>query len=150
MSLAKDPIIRHEWDVSTQLHEPSSVRDQIVDLEAVLLGRVRKLYTAHKISFSEFDSNTNDCQTILDLAARVNSLRFNQVLTDMQQPAEKIIDAINSLEAAADKIQGFQKMFDILSRLIKLVGALLNAITRGSVAAIGTFVTELENIANSL
>lgn len=150
MSLAKDPITRQDWDKSTQLHEPSSVRDQIVDLESVLLARAKKLYTARKISFSEFESNTNDCQKILDFAAKTNSKQFNQVLTDMQQPAKKIIEAINSLEAAADKIQGFQRMFDILSRLIKLVGAILNAIPGGSVAAIGTLVTGLKDLADQL
>jgi len=150
MSLAKDPITRQDWDINSQIIEPSSMRDQIMELEFVLRKRIKKLYVTQKISFSDFDSLTNDCQKILDFAASINSVQFNQVLTDMHEPAKKIIEATNSLKEAAAEIQGFQKFFDVLSRLIKLVNVVFHAISGGGVAAIGTLVKELKDLADQL
>jgi hypothetical protein len=150
MSLAKDAVTRQDWDINSQLKEPSSVRDQIIELEFALRERAKKLFNTQKISFSEFQSITNDCQGILDLAAKINSMQFNQVLTDMGEPAKKIIEATNSLKKAAAKIQEFQKFFDILSRLIKLGQVVFNAISSGGVAAIGTLVTGLKDLSDQL
>ena len=150
MSLAKDAITRQDWDVNSQLKEPSSLRDRVIELENTLRKRAKDLYNTNKISFSEYESITNDCQRILDFAAKINSMQFNQVLTDMDEPAKKIIEATNSLEKAAAKIQGFQKFFDILSRLIKLGQVVFNAISGGGVAAIGTLVTGLKELGDRL
>jgi hypothetical protein len=150
MSLAKDAITRQDWDINSQLKEPSSLRDRVIELEKTLRDRAKYLYNTSKIGFSEYESITNDCQRILDFAAKINSMQFNQVLTDMEEPAKKIIEATNSLEQAAVKIQGFQKFFDILSRLIKLGQVVFNAISGGGVAAIGTLVTGLKDLGDQL
>lgn len=150
MSLAKDPITRENWDINSQLKEKDSLRDQIIELEFALRTRTKKLFDNQEISFSDFESITNDCQRVLDFAAKINSLQFNQVLTDTSKPAKKIIEATDSLKKAAAKIQEFQNFFDVLSRLIKLLQVVSNAISESSVAAIGTLVTGLKDLGDEL
>lgn len=150
MSSVENVITRENWDVNSQFKELSSLRDQIIDLEDALRKRAKELFNEKKISFSNYESITNDSQKIVDLAAQINSIQFNQVLTDMKEPAKQIIEATNSLNKAAAKIQGIQNFFDILSRLIKLGQVVANAISNGSIAGIGTLVTELKNIADRL
>ncbi|MCC5610658.1 hypothetical protein LC612_28885 [Nostoc sp. CHAB 5834] len=127
-----------------------SLKDKMIELKATLEKRATELSKAKKISPSELESITNDCQKLLDFAAKINSIELNKVLTDIDEPAQKIIDATNSLDKAAAKIQGFQNFFDILSPLIRLGEAVSNAIVSGGVAAIGNLVRELRDIGDRL
>ncbi|KAB8318699.1 hypothetical protein SD81_014800 [Tolypothrix campylonemoides VB511288] len=77
-------------------------------------------------------------------------MQFNKVLTDMDEPAKKIIEATNTLDKAAAKIQEVQKFIDVLSRLIKLGQVLSNVISGGGIAAISTLVTELKSFGDQL
>ncbi|MBN3940019.1 MAG: hypothetical protein V7L21_29855 [Nostoc sp.] len=127
-----------------------SLRDKINELKETLEKRATELFKAKEISPSELESISNDCQKVLDFAAKINSIELNKVLTDIDEPAQKIIEATNSLDKAAAKIQGVQNFFDILSPLIRLGEAVSNAIVSGGVAAIGNIVGELRDIGDRL
>lgn len=141
MSSAKD-ITREDWDTQS----PFSLRERLLELEFAIRKRAKELFDTGEISFSDYEKITNYCQDILNFVAKINSLQFTQVLTDMEKPGKEISDATSSLTKAADKIQSFQNFFDILSLLTKLGGVILNAISGGSVATIGSLVTELKDL----
>ena len=157
MSLAKASITRKLWDDDLQVYSPFAIRDKLIDCEVALRKQARELFYSQQISFSEYQSITNDLQSILDFAAKINSIGFNQVLTDMDEPAGAILKAIDDLNAAASKIKGYQKFFDILSRLIKLGGVILSAVAAvstgnpvGSVASIGSLVAGIQDLVDHL
>ncbi|MDM9583695.1 MULTISPECIES: hypothetical protein [unclassified Nostoc] len=127
-----------------------SLIDKMNELRATLEKRAAELFKAKKISQSDLESINNDCQKFVDFAAKLNSIELNKVLTDINEPAQKIIEATNSLDQAAAKIQEFQNFFDILSPLIRLGEAVSNAIVSGGVAAIGNLVRELRDVGNRL
>ncbi|MEH2005545.1 hypothetical protein [Nostoc sp.] len=128
-----------------------SLKNQMIELKSALEKRAAQLLHDQQISFSESKVINNECQKILDFAAKLNSIELNQVLTDINEPAKKIIEATNSLDKAAAKIQEAQKFFEILSPLIRLGEAVSKAIANPtSVAAIGTLVTELKDIGDRL
>ncbi|MEH2242919.1 hypothetical protein [Nostoc sp.] len=122
----------------------------MIELKSALEKRAAELLDEQKISFSESKLINNECQKILDFAAKLNSIELNKVLTDINEPAKKIIEATNSLDKAAAKIQEAQKFIDILSPIIRLGEAVSNAIVSGGVAAIGNLVRELQDIGDRL
>ncbi|MEI1374767.1 hypothetical protein PQG02_25760 [Nostoc sp. UHCC 0926] len=142
MSLVKNAITRQDWE------NPSSLRDQILKLQLAIRERAKELYKNPGISLNEYQEISNECQKILDLVAEINSRQFNQVLSDTNEAAQKIIEATTSLDQAAAKIQDAQKLLDILSGLIRLGKAISNAIVNVGVARIDTVVRELRNIAD--
>ncbi|MEH1902180.1 MAG: hypothetical protein V7L04_12380 [Nostoc sp.] len=123
-----------------------SLIDKMKELRKTLEERATELFKAKKISQSDLESISNDCQKFVDFAAKLNSIESNKVLTDIKEPAQKIIEATNSLDKAAAKIQGVQNFFEILSPLIRLGEAVSKAIGSGGVAAIGNIVRELQDI----
>ncbi|MEH2371437.1 hypothetical protein [Nostoc sp.] len=144
MSLNKNAITKQDWE------NASSLKDQILKLQVAFRKRAKYLYSNQKISLNEFNIISNKCQKILDLVAEINSRQFNQVITDMDEAVQKIIEATNSLDKAAAKIQETQNLIDILSSLITLGEAVSMAIVDGGVAAIGTLVRELRDIGDRL
>lgn len=147
-------ITRDDWDKDLQVKSPFSIRDQLLECEIALLNRAKELFDAKELSFNEFSQITNYLQAILDFATKINSIGFQKILTDMQQPAKAILRAIDELEKAAAKIQSFQKFFDILSRLVRIGGIILEALatstTGGAVAAIGSLVVGLQDLVDNL
>ncbi len=150
MLLTNNAITREDWDVNSLVKKPHSLRDKVIELQNKLRERAKYLYNNNKINFSEYMSISNECQRILDFAAKINSMQFNKVLTDMDEPAKKIIEATNTLNKAAAKIQEVQKFIDVLSRLIKLGQVVSNAISGVGIAAISTLVTELKSFGDQL
>ncbi|WP_414513776.1 hypothetical protein [Nostoc sp. PCC 9305] len=144
MSLAQDAITRQDWE------NPSSLKERIQNLQSALRERAKKLSDNQQISLNEYTKISNNCQNLLDLVGEINSRQFNQVLTDINEPAQKIIEATNSLDKAAAKIQGVQNFFDIFSSLIRLGEAVSNAISGGGVAAIGNLVKQLKDTGDRL
>ncbi|MEH2235028.1 hypothetical protein [Nostoc sp.] len=144
MSLTKNAITRQDWE------NPSSLRDKILELQVAFRERAKDLFKNQKISPNEFDEIGNKCQKVLDFVAEINSRQFNQVLTDMDEAVKKIIEATNSLDKAAAKIQETQNFIDILSSVITLGETLSKAIVNTSVATIGTLVRELRDIGDQL
>jgi len=147
-------ITRNDWDKDLFTESPFSIRDQLLDCEIALRNKAVSLFNDQKLSFDEFVQITNDLQAIIDFAAKINSIGFQQILTDIQEPAQKIIKAIDELGKAAAKIESFQKFFDILSRLIKVGGIILSALatstTGGAVAAIGSLVVGIQELVDNL
>jgi Asp-tRNA(Asn)/Glu-tRNA(Gln) amidotransferase C subunit len=127
-----------------------SLKDNLIKLKSSLEKRAAELFNAEKITQKQLESITNDCQRILDFAAKINSIELKKVLTDMDDASQKIINATNSLDKAAAQIQGFQNFFEILSSLIRLGEAVSNAIVNGGVAVIGNLVRELQDIGDRL
>ncbi|MDZ8087555.1 MAG: hypothetical protein RMY16_18620 [Nostoc sp. DedQUE12b] len=127
-----------------------SLRDKMIELKTTLEKRATELSRAKTITPNQLESITNECQKILDFAAKINSIELNKVLTDINEPVKKISEATNSLDLAAAKIQEFQNFFDILSPIIRLGEAVSNAIVSGGVAAIGNIVRELRDVGDQL
>ncbi|MFN6530214.1 hypothetical protein [Nostoc sp. ChiSLP03a] len=127
-----------------------SLSKQIIDLQSTLHERAKELCKAEIIKPSQLTSISNDCQTILNLAKKINSIELNDRFTEMEKAAEEIKNATDSLDKAAAKIQDAQKFFEILSPLIQLVQAVPSAITNSSVATIGNLAKQLRGIGDQL
>jgi hypothetical protein len=128
--------------------ELSSLRDNIVKIETAFRKKAKDLFDDKKISLKDYELIGNKCKQLLNLAAKINSLQFNKVLTDINEPAKKIIEATNSLEKAAAKIQEYRNLFDSLSSLVELLTDVSNAISGGGIAVIGPIVKKIKDISN--
>lgn len=150
MTLAKDSITRQDWDKDLELYSPFSIRDELIECEIKLRKTVRKLYNEKNITFSDYQSSSNDLQLFLNWISKINSIAFKEILTDMEKPAQAILKATDDLKKVANKIESYQKFFNILSRFIKLGEIIFSAIkagsVTGSVAAIGSLVLEIQDI----
>ncbi len=127
-----------------------SLKDKMMELKSTIEKRATELLKAEIIDHSQSESITNDCQKILDFAAKLNSIELNKVLTDMDEAGKQIFEATSSLDKAAAKIQEFKDFLDILSPLIKLGEAVSNAIVSGGIAAIGNLVKQLRDVGDRL
>lgn len=128
-----------------------SLKDKMMELKSTIEKRATELLKDKKINDIQLGSITNDCQKILDFAAKLNSIELNKVVTDMNETAgQQIFEATSSLDKAAAKIQEFKDFLDILSPLIKLGEAVSNAIVSGRPAAIGNLVKQLRDVGDRL
>jgi hypothetical protein len=127
-----------------------SLKDKMMELKSTIEKRATELLKAEIIDHSQSESITNDCQKILDFAAKLNSIELNKVLTDMDEAGKQIFEATSSLDKAAAKIQEFKDFLDILSPLIKLGEAVSNAIVSGGRATIGNLVKQLRDVGDRL
>ena len=128
-----------------------SLKDKMMELKSTIEKRATELLKDKKINDIQLGSITNDCQKILDFAAKLNSIELNEVFTDMNEAAgQQIFEATSSLDKAAAKIQEFKDFLDILSPLIKLGEAVSNAIVSGGRATIGNLVKQLRDVGDRL
>ncbi|MBW4634057.1 MAG: hypothetical protein KME30_19775 [Iphinoe sp. HA4291-MV1] len=98
-----------------------------------------KISQADFLEISKFETRLNSLQNTIALK------QIDEILTDLQQPAERIKKVTGKLEAAVNKLEEVNKFIQVLTGFTNLVGAILNPVS-GGLAKIAAVVNELDKL----
>ncbi|MGH8000790.1 MAG: hypothetical protein ACREPR_15510 [Brasilonema sp.] len=104
-----------------------------------------ELVTKSKISQADSLEISKLVTTLNSLISIIAIRQIDEILTDLQQPKERIKKVTGKLEAAIKELEEVNKFVKILTSLTNLVGAILNPVS-GGLAKIAAVVNELDNL----
>ncbi len=84
---------------------------------------------------------------LLGYANTLKTLQMREILTDLQEPGNRIKAVTNKLEDAIQELQEINKLIGILSRVVDLVGKIVSTIAIGNPpVVIATLLNGLEKL----
>ena len=71
-------------------------------------------------------------EPLQDIAREFNSAFFIEVVTDIQEPGNRIVKATNNVNEAISQLQDLSKFIDILTALTNIASTILIAVRTGN------------------
>jgi hypothetical protein len=126
--------------------ELQSCRQIIQKIVPLIRQRRMDLYRQEKISFETFNKISRLETTLNSYTNQLAVATINAIVTDLEEPRNRIITVTNKVEAAIKELEDFNRFIKVLTTVVNFFGRIVTAASRGSIAVVATTLDELAKL----
>lgn len=125
------------------------IRDAILEVVDQSGDTIVDLVTTGKIEQSDhnYQKIMEYRNSLRDIADKLNSAFFIEVVTDIQEPGNRIVKATENVNAAITRLQDIGKFIAILTALTEIASTILEAVRRGNFLYLANLLPQIEGFA---
>lgn len=130
--------------------ETKTLAQKILKLVPIIQQKRFELLDEGKLTSEDFLAIASYERRLLDAVDDLSLVIFQEIMTDLNEPAKKLIQSTEDAQKAIVKIEETKKFIKIIQSFINLISAVILAVSLGTPIALISLVNELDNLVQVL
>ena len=126
--------------------EAKDLAQKILNLVPFLQQKRFELFNKGELTPEEFLAIARYEKRLLECVDDLSLIIFQQILTDLEEPATRLQKSIQEVRKAIQKLEKGKKMIGIVKCVVNLAGAVILAVKLGTPATLIGLVNQLDNL----